>query len=272
MIAVSTKGSLPALVREIPSLDLHGLAQVFPRYTWEPTLAADGAINLEALTTDPDGKVVDGYRRVDNITDATLEAYRKLHGEDVTKDDIFYAIYALLHHPTCRETYAADLQKMLPRIPQVKGFTEYARIGRALADLHVDYESAEQYPLGEELSLTAPENAFERYRIEKLSWVSRTDHTAIRYNAHLTITGIPLEESEYKVGGRSPLEWVIDRYKITVDKASGIVNDPNAWLREQDNPRYVVDLIRSLVTVSLETQRLIAELPAFEVIDETGTQ
>ncbi len=267
-IAVNAKGgSIPLLVRDTPDLHLNGDAQVFPRYTWEPASAPDGALNLEALAASDSDEVVDGYRRVDNITDATLTAYREVHGDDVTKDDIFYGVYALLHHPTYRETYAADLQKMLPRIPQMAGFLEYARIGRALADLHVDYESVAQHPLGEELSLTAPEDPYERYRIDKLSWISRKDHTGIRYNEHLTITGIPEIESEYKVGGRSPLEWVIDRYKVSVDAKSGIVNDPNAWLREQENPRYVVDLIRSLVTVSVETQKLIAELPAFEVID-----
>lgn len=259
--------SPPLLVAAIPSLDFNGATQVFPRYTWEPASAPDGALNFDALAASDSDEIVDGYCRVDNITDATLDAYRDVHGDAVTKDDIFYGVYALLHHPIYRETYAADLQKMLPRIPQVVGFPEYARIGRALAELHVDYESVAQHPLGEEFSLTAPEGPYERFRIDKLSWISRKDHTGIRYNEHLTITGIPENESEYKVGGRSPLEWVIDRYKVTTDSKSGIVNDPNAWLREQENPRYVVDLIRSLVTVSLETQRLIGELPAFEVVE-----
>ncbi|HCS62114.1 MAG TPA: damage-inducible protein [Microbacterium sp.] len=261
----------PMIVDRVPDLHLGGAStsgRIFPRYTWQPASAPDGALNLDALAASDTDEIVDGYRRVDNITDATLAAYREVHGDAVTKDDIFYGIYALLHHPTYRETYAADLQKMLPRIPQVKDFPEYARIGRALADLHVDYESVAQHPLGEELSLTASEDPYERYRIDKLSWISRKDHTGIRYNEHLTITGIPEDEALYKVGGRSPLEWVIDRYKVSVDAKSGIVNDVNAWLREQENPRYVVDLIRSLVTVSLETQKLIGELPAFEVIEE----
>lgn len=267
-IAVNTKDGFPLMVGRVPDLHVNGDSQVFTRYAWEPASTPDGALNLDALAASDSDVIVDGYRRVDNITDATLAAYRDVHGDAITKDDIFYGVYALLHHPTYRETYAADLQKMLPRIPQVKGFPEYARIGRALAELHVDYESVAQHPLGEELSLTAPEDPYERYRIDKLSWISRKDHTAIRYNAHLTITGIPETENGYKVGGRSPLEWVLDRYKVTVDSKSGIVNDPNAWLREHENPRYVVDLIRSLVTVSLETQKLIAELPAFEVIEE----
>ncbi|MGO3233107.1 MAG: type ISP restriction/modification enzyme [Microbacterium sp.] len=267
-IAVNVRGDGPPIMTVVvPDLHLNGDAQVFPRYTWEPASAPDGAFNFDALAASDSDEIIDGYRRVDNITDATLAAYREVHGDDVTKDDIFYGVYALLHDPTYRETYAADLKKMLPRIPLVVDFPEYARIGRALADLHVDYESVAQHPLTEELSLTAPEDPYEHYRIDKLSWISRKDHTGIRYNEHLTITGIPEIESEYKVGGRSPLEWVIDRYKVTTDAKSGIVNDPNAWLREQENPRYVVDLIRSLVTVSLDTQKLIAELPAFEVIE-----
>jgi len=268
-IAVNADGRLPTpplMAGDLADLHLNGDAQLFPRYLWEPTTAPDGALNLDALAAS-DSEDVDGYRRVDNITDATHEAYREVHGEVVTKDDIFYGIYGLLHHPVYRETYAADLQKMLPRIPQVEEFAEYARIGRALADLHVDYESVAPYPLDENLTINAPEDPYELYRIDKLAWVSRKDHTAIRYNAHLTISGIPEAESGYKVAGRSPLEWVLDRYQVKVDKASGILNDPNAWLREQNNPRYVADLIRSLVTVSLETQRLIEELPPFEVIE-----
>lgn len=261
------------MVAQIPDLHVNGDAQVFPRYTWEPVGNAAGGLDFASLA-DGAGEVVEGYRRVDNITDATLARYRDAVGDALpaddtaAKDDIFYAVYALLHHPTYRETYAADLQKMLPRIPVVKGFAVYARIGRELADLHVNYESAAPADLIERItSMDPPTDPYELYRIDKLAWVSRKDHTAIRYNAHLTITGIPENESKYKVGGRSPLEWVIDRYKVSVDKASGIVNDPNAWLREQQNPRYVVDLIRSLVTVSLETQRLIAGLPTFEVIE-----
>jgi len=258
----------PLVFDHLPSLDFNGATQVFSRYIWEPESALDGAMDLAMLAAADVGLILDGYRRVDNITDATLTAYQQVHGDTITKDDIFYGIYALLHHPTYRETYAADLQKMLPRIPQVQGFLEYARIGRALADLHVDYESVEQYPLQEDLTIDPPNDPYERFHIDKLSWVSRKDHTAIRYNSHLTIRGIPESENGYKVGGRSPLEWILDRYQIKVDKASGIVNDPNAWLREHENPRYVVDLIRSLVTVSIETQRLIAELPEFEVIED----
>lgn len=262
------KPSPPLIVDRLADLHVNGDAQLFPRYIWEPVVdgTADG-LDFSVLS-DESGEVVNGYRRVDNITDATLATYRKVHGDEVTKDDVFYGIYALLHHPTYRETYAADLQKMLPRIPQVTGFLEYARIGRGLAELHLRYEDVPADPsVQEEWSLEPPADELERYRIEKLAWGTRKDRTRLRYNAHLTLTGIPEEEALYTVGGRSPLDWILDRYQVKTDKKSGIVNDPNDWLREQNDPRYVVDLIKSLVTVSLSTQRLIEELPEFTVID-----
>ncbi|RCK62130.1 damage-inducible protein [Microbacterium sorbitolivorans] len=262
------KPSPPLIVDRLADLHVNGDAQLFPRYIWEPVVdGTAGGLDFSSLS-DESGEVVNGYRRVDNITDATLATYRKVHGDEVTKDDIFYGIYALLHHPTYRETYAADLQKMLPRIPQVTGFLDYARIGRALAELHLRYEDAPADPgVQEEWSLEPPADELERYRIEKLAWGARKDRTSLRYNAHLTLTGIPEEEALYTVGGRSPLDWILDRYQVKIDKKSGIVNDPNDWLREQNAPRYVVDLIKSLVTVSLSTQRLIEELPDFTVID-----
>lgn len=262
------QGDVPLMIDRIPDLHLIGDSQVFARYTWEPVTASDGGFNFAGLDGCDDDVVLDGYRRVDNITDRTLATYRSVYADDtITKDDIFYGVYGLLHHPEYRERYEADLKKMLPRIPHVVGFPEYARIGRELADLHVDYENAPRYDLTEVWTIDRPEDEFERYAIEKMSWTKRTEHTGIKVNAHLTLTGIPEQANAYTIGGRSPLEWILDRYRIKVDKPSGIVNDPNAWLREHDDPRYVVNLIASLVTLSLETQRLVAELPAFEVIE-----
>lgn len=255
------------LSNQLPDLESVSKAQWFPRYTWEPVEASDGGFNFDGLG-DPDDVIVDGYRRVDNITDHTLEEYRKVYGdESISKDDIFFYVYALLHHPTYRELYEADLKKMLPRIPRCSGFHEYARVGRELAALHLNYEDVPKANLTEKWSMVVPDDEFEKYRIQKLGWTKRAERTGIRVNEYLTLEGIPHEADEYKVGGRSPLEWVIDRYQVKQDKASKIINDPNDWLREQGNPRYVVDLIGSLVTLSLETQRLIGELPVFEVLD-----
>lgn len=262
------KEGAPYISALIPDLSLIGTTQGFPRYTWEPVETSDGGFNFDGLG-DPNDVIVDGYRRVDNITDHTLDAYREVYGdESISKDDIFFYVYALLHHPKYRELYEADLKKMLPRIPRCAGFHEYARIGRELAELHLNYEAVEKADLTEKWSLVVPDDEFEKYRIQKLQWTKRAERTGIRVNEYLTLEGIPPEADEYKIGGRSPLEWIIDRYQVKQDKASKIVNDPNDWLREHNNPRYVVDLIGSLVTLSLETQRLIGELPSFEILDQ----
>ncbi|WP_178704671.1 type ISP restriction/modification enzyme [uncultured Actinomyces sp.] len=222
--------------------------------------------------------ILDGYRRVDNVTDATLTSYREHYGDaGITKEDIFFYVYALLHHPEYRERYEDDLKKMLPHIPRAAGFHTYASVGRELADLHVNYERVEPYPsVQEEASLHAPADPWERYRIgeRKMRFpaLGRRDKdvTRLEYNDYMTLTGIPAEAQGYSISGRSPLEWIIDRYHVKTDKASGIVNDPNDFLREQGRPDAVVDLIKRLVTVSMRTQELLKTLPPLEIPEVQG--
>ena len=284
----------------IPDLNYLGAStgvQVYSLYTWEPLsptsgsepdlfadLAtasesrADGAAMASSLDfSRPIGDqipvILDGYRRVDNVTDATLASYQEHYGDaGITKEDIFFYVYALLHHPEYRERYEDDLKKMLPHIPRAAGFHTYASVGRELADLHVNYERVEPYPsVQEEASLHAPTDPWERYRIgerkmrfPKLGRRDK-DFTRLEYNDYVTLTGIPAEAQGYSISGRSPLEWIIDRYHVKTDKASGIVNDPNDFLREQGSPDAVVDLIKRLVTVSMRTQELLATLPKLEI-------
>ena len=301
-IAISTdyrKNFTALMAGLLPDLNTVASAQTFPLYTWEPLsptsgdepdLFADLATSSESQTdgaatassldfSRPIGDqipvILDGYRRVDNITDATLASYREHYGDSgITKEDIFFYVYALLHHPEYRERYEDDLKKMLPHIPRAAGFHTYASVGRELADLHVNYERVEPYPsVQEEASLHAPADPWERYRIgerkmrfPKLGRRDK-DFTRLEYNDHVTLTGIPAEAQGYSISGRSPLEWIIDRYHVKTDKASGIVNDPNDFLREQGRPDAVVDLIKRLVTVSMRTQELLATLPPFETCD-----
>ena len=287
----------PLMTDFLPDLHLVGDAQTFPLYTWEPLsptsgsepdLFADLATTSESQTggeatasslnfSRPIGDqipvILDGYRRVDNVTDATLASYREHYGDaGITKEDIFFYVYALLHHPEYRERYEDDLKKMLPHIPRATGFHTYASVGRELADLHVNYEQVEPYPsVQEEASLHAPADPWERYRIgerkmrfPKLGRRDK-DFTRLEYNDYVTLTGIPAEAQGYSISGRSPLEWIIDRYHVKTDKASGIVNDPNDFLREQGRPDAVVDLIKRLVTVSMRTQELLETLPKLEI-------
>lgn len=266
----ATKEFSVLMVDTLPDLESISKAQWMSLYTYEPVVEDDGGFNLNL----GGGEVVDGYTRKENITDATLAAYRSTYGdESIAKEDIFYYIYALLHHPEYREKYAADLKKMLPRIPLVKGFWEYSRVGRALAELHLGYENVEPYPLDEVASSPAPEDLeerFEFYRVQKLQFGPKKDKTRIKYNGHLTLKGIPEEAHEYQVNGRSALEWVIDRYQVKTDKKSLITNDPNDYCRAVNDPRYIVDLIKRLVTVSLETQKLVGTLPRFEVLEDNS--
>jgi putative helicase len=266
----ATKEFSVLMVDTLPDLESISKAQWMSLYTYEPVVENDGGLNLNL----GGGEVVDGYTRKENITDATLDTYRSTYGDEgIAKEDIFYYIYALLHHPEYREKYAADLKKMLPRIPLVKGFWEYSRVGRALAELHLGYESVEPYPLDEVASSPAPENLeerFEFYRVQKLQFGPKKDKTRIKYNGHLTLKGIPEEAHEYQVNGRSALEWVIDRYQVKTDKKSLITNDPNDYCRAVNDPRYIVDLIKRLVTVSLETQKLVGTLPRFEVLEDNA--
>ena len=287
----------PLMTDLLPDLHLVGDSQTFPLYTWEslslnygdeldlfsdfeiaPVNHADETATISTLDfSRPIGDqipvILDGYRRVDNITDATLALYREHYGNaGITKEDIFFYVYALLHHPEYRERYADDLKKMLPHIPRAAGFHTYASVGRELADLHVNYERVEPYPsVQEEASLHAPADPWERYRIgerkmrfPKLGRRDK-DFTRLEYNDYVTLTGIPAEAQDYSISGRSPLEWIIDRYHVKTDKASGIVNDPNDFLREQGRPDAVVDLIKRLVTVSMRTQELLETLPALEI-------
>ena len=281
----------------LPDLHTMGTTQTFSLYTWEPLSptsgsepdlfadlatssesSSDGATTASSLDfSRPIGDqipvILDGYRRVDNVTDATLASYREHYGDaGITKEDIFFYVYALLHHPEYRERYEDDLKKMLPHIPRAAGFHTYASVGRELADLHVNYERVEPYPsVQEEASLHAPADPWERYRIgerkmrfPKLGRRDK-DFTRLEYNDYVTLTGIPAEAQGYSISGRSPLEWIIDRYHVKTDKASGIVNDPNDFLREQGRPDAVVDLIKRLVTVSMRTQELLATLPKLEI-------
>ena len=250
---------------ELPDLESVSKAQWMPLYSYEPIPDNELAI--------PSGGdvIVDGYRRKDNITDATLSGYRGFYEEAaIAKEDIFYYVYGLLHSPTYKETYKADLMKMLPRIPKVKDFWGFSHAGRSLAELHLNYETVEPAELTEVRRTEAPadiEAHYDYYRVQKLSWGARKDRSRIVYNSNITLEGVPEEVLDYQVNGKSAIEWIIDRYQVTTHKDSQITNDPNDYCREVGDPRYIIDLIKRIVTVSLETNKIVAGLPALEIAE-----
>ncbi|MFE9185630.1 DEAD/DEAH box helicase [Micromonospora haikouensis] len=237
---------------QIPDLALWGSSngQFFPRYTYR--VADDLLGQLED----------DGFQRVDNVTDATLARYREFYGGEVSKDDIFFYAYGILHSPTYRARFESDLKKLLPRLPMVKTFHRFADAGRKLAELHVGYESVEPYELQERLTSPAGIKPADVYRVEKMTFGRGKDRSQIAYNAYLTVSGIPEAAYRYTLGARSAIEWIIKQYQVTINNDSKIRNDPNDW---SSDPRYILDLLKRVVTVSIETMKIVDSLPEFEV-------
>jgi predicted helicase len=241
----------------VPDLHLLDTGQYFPRYRY--TDPDDGAGSLFEAS---------GPERVDNINADTLAAFSKALGRDVSADDVFFYTYGLLHSPDYRSRYRADLKRQLPRIPIVTAFDHFVEAGRKLVDLHVGYEGVEPYPLGDPSLDTLIEDP-SRLRVEKMAYAKKgreKDRTSIVYNRHITLTGIPEEAHRYLLGPKSAVEWVMERYQVKTDRPSGIVNDPNAWCDEVGDPRYIIDLVKRVVTVSVETMAIVDALPPLDII------
>ncbi len=213
-----------------------------------------------------------GIRRRDGITDGGLAHFQAAYPkEKLTKDDVFYYVYGILHSPDYRERYADNLGKELPRIPRVKtakDFWVFSRAGRKLGDLHVGYEEVDEYDATVE-GAARPTTA--QLRVEKMRFGKGDggkDKTVIHYNAHITVRDIPLEAYDYIVNGKPAIEWVMDRQAVTTDKASGIVKDANAWATETvGDARYPLSLLLRVITVSLETMRLVRALPPLDLME-----
>ena len=219
------------------------------------TLPQSGSQCFPFYTYDEDGR-----NRRENITDWALAQFRAHYRDEaITKWDIFHYTYALLHHPTYRERYQANLKRDLPHLPYTPDFWEFAKAGQRLGEIHIDYEAADEYPIKK---VETPGKPLD-WRVEKMK-LSK-DKTQLVYNDFLTLDGIPAKVFDYRLGNRSALEWVIDQYRVKTDKRSGIVNDPN----REDDPQYIVKLIGKVITVSLETVEIVEGLADVSIRDET---
>lgn len=201
----------------------------------------------------------DGKHREENISIATLQRFQKhFKNKTITKEDIFYYVYAMLHHPEYRARYAENLKRDLPRIPlsgKAADFNVFSEAGRKLGDLHVNYEKQKEYPLKH---VENPEFPLD-WRVDAMKLSKNRD--AIRYNDFLTLTGIPAEAFNYHLGNRSALEWVIDQYRVDRDEHGNITSDPN----RSDDEQYIVRLLGQVITVSLETNKITAGLPPLKI-------
>jgi predicted helicase len=199
------------------------------------------------------------YIRRDGVSDFILERAKKQYGKNVTKEDIFYYVYGFLHSPEYRAAFANDLKKMLPRLPlveDVRDFWKFSKAGRQLAELHVSYEEVEPYP---DVQVTGDDG--KSYRVEKMRFPAKGQKDTIHYNSLITLTNIPARAYEYIVNGKSAIEWLMERYQVTIHKESGIKNDPNDWATEVGNPRYILDLLLSVINVSVQTVEIVEGLP-----------
>ncbi len=239
----------------VPNLDTLEKAQCFPLYYYEER--AKEQMNLFDQSEGPE------YIQRDAISDFILKQAKELYGKNVTKEDIFYYVYGFLHSPDYRERFSSDLKKMLPRLPlveQPKDFWAFSNAGRKLAALHIDYEKVPAY---EGLSISGGDSGF--YKVEKMRFPKKDQKDSIIYNSQISISNIPAAAYEYVVNGKSAIEWVMERYQITTHKESGIKNDPNDWADEQENPRYILDLLCSVINVSVQTVELVKGLPKVEM-------
>lgn len=244
-----------AIITDItPDLELIGKSQCFPLYYYERKT------NFQPDLFEP--QTEGEYTRHDAVTDFIYDRCRGKYGFKTTKEDIFYYVYGLLHHPRYKERFAADLKKSLPRIPLVKSaddFRAFAKAGRQLAELHLRYESVEPY---RELDITGLER--NDFRVEKMRFADKDAKDVIIFNRHIRISGIPSAAYDYIVNGKSAIEWLMERYQVTQHKDSGIINDPNQWL-DGAEPRYIFDLLLKIIRVSLDTIAIIKQLPELDL-------
>ncbi len=243
-------------------VDLNSLeagAQCFPLYWYEEN-DTDEPLLFEMGTEEK-------YRRKEGVTDWILKEVCSRYGVrkgKLTREDIFYYVYGLLHSAQYRERFADNLKKSLPKIPiveKLEDFLEFRKKGKELADLHLDYEKQGPCPGVRVIKARKPEDEYEFYRVEKMRFPAKDRKDTIIYNGELRIENIPARAYQYVVNGKSAIEWIMERYQVTVNKESQIKNDPNDWSREHGQPRYILDLLLSVIHLSVKSVEIMESLP-----------
>ena len=253
---IGVSGAFSVLITDqVPNIQLMANGQCFPLRYYTPERETEEA-ELELHHTQT------GWR--ENVSAYALAQFRATYKDkSITGEDIFYYVYGILHSPEYKRRFSSDLKKMLPRIPFAGDFWAFSKAGRKLAEIHLNYETAKPYPVKEQKD----ELAFDGkrlYEVQKMRFGKsgkEEDKSVIQYNSHIILRGIPLEAYEYVVNGRPAIEWIMERYQLTTDKDSGITNNPNDWAREHDDPKYILNLLKSVITVSLDTMKIVNSLP-----------
>jgi predicted helicase len=275
------------LIADVHAVDVSGATQCFPLNLHN---LDDESARDRLFTT---SKQEIGAGVLNSALKAFFANYPSVPSAAITKEDLFYYIYGLLHSPDYRERYRDNLSKELPRIPAVKKFEDFqafSQAGRDLAHWHLDYETVDCYPVTVQLADGSTGTVDKRgakqdkllkklkddqFYVRKMKFAktkdpetgkSVNDRSTVIYNDFITVKNIPLEAYDYVVNGKSAIEWVIERQAVTTDKDSGIVNDANLWATEtMNNAAYPLELLFRVITVSLETNRIVKSLPPLEL-------
>ena len=264
----TSRGFSALMIDALPNFHTMDTGQTFPLNWFEKRSASD------ELDLDRSG-------RRSCISRDALTRFREAYpGEEISEEDLFYYTYGILHSEDYRTRFDQNLSKELPRIPavkQVQDFWAFVEAGRQLGDLHCDYESVEPYPVTFEegaLELAHIPDPVKFYRVEKMKFHKvrnkegklEPDKSTVIYNSNITMTGIPLEAYNYVVNGKAALDWVMERQCVKTDKKSGIINDANAYANETvGDPAYPLKLFQRVITVSLETMKIVRNLPKLEI-------
>lgn len=262
-----TKDFSVLITDEIPDVQLIANGQCFPLNVYDKQ-NGDTSVQSDLLGGDDH----------DGVTDYGLQYFQSAYPkENIKKEDVFYYVYGLLHSEEYRARYADNLNKQLPRIPYVKGdkdFWLFSKAGRKLAKIHINYETVDPYPVDyKEGKLIIDTLTDQDFRVKKMKFAkhrvggkSVNDKTTVIYNSKITMENIPLDAYEYVVNGKSALEWVMERQAVKTDNKSGIVNDANDWAIEtMKNPKYPLELFQRVITVSVETMKIVRNLPKLEL-------
>jgi len=288
---VGARSRFSALMTDtLPDLQLIDNGQCFPLYIYEnvvqkksKSLIPSDSDLFRFDNNDEYSPPISDSNRRDGISEGGLKHFQDSYRDKtITKEDVFYYVYGLLHSPEYIDRFADNLTKGLPHLPCVgvnNDFWVFSKAGRELGDLHVNYESARRYPVkyvGDKFTLDKLND--EDLRLEKMKFGKKTDgakniddKTTVVYNHKITMTGIPIEAYDYIVSGRPALEWVMERQRIKLDNDSGIVNDANDWAIEtMGNARYPLELFQRVITVSLETMKIVNALPPLVIHEGVG--
>ena len=269
---VGAKSFSSLILDSVPSYDNIEKGQCFPLYLYEEVTQVKNVGSSDLFDESLELTVTEiKYERKDGISDEGLQHFQTTYpSEQITKEDIFYYTYGLLHSEEYRERYADNLTKELPRIPCVKkveDFWAFSKAGRDLAHWHLNYEKVEPYKATLDTgSMPYSQLSTEDFYVEKMKFAKKGEKGTVIYNKRITIKEIPLEAYDYVVNGKPALEWVMERQGVTTHKDSGIVNNANDWAIEtMNNPAYPLELFLRVITVSLETMKIVKALPRLEI-------